>query len=135
MSDTLPAPIATLHAIVEGRAPPEYLISWIADDAVFHSPVMHTPQEGKPLVMQYLGAALQMFRRHDFRYRRDIIHGRSAVLEFEVEMDGTHVNSVDILTFDNDGKIFEFKVMLRPLKGLEKVRETMLRQLAAATDS
>jgi len=126
-----PEAVRTLHAIVEGRADPMALAPWIADDAVFHSPVMHTPQEGKMKVMQYLGAALQMFSRYDFTYRREIIDGLDAMLEFTVTMDGIHVNGADLLTFDEDGKITEFKVMIRPLKGIEKIRETMLAQLAA----
>lgn len=123
--------IATLHAIVEGRAEPMALAQLIADDAVFHSPVMHTPQEGKPLVMQYLMAAFAMFSRYDFTYRRDIIDGQHAVLEFDVTMDGVAVNGADLLTFDAAGKITEFKVMVRPLKAIEKIRETMLAMLEA----
>ena len=121
-----------LHAVLEGRALPSDLAEWIAEDAVFHSPVMHTPQAGKALVMQYLGAALQMFSRYGFAYRRDIVDGKHAVLEFDVEMDGIAVNGADLLTFDDHGKITEFKVMLRPLKGIQKVRETMMAQLEAA---
>ncbi|MDE1468133.1 nuclear transport factor 2 family protein [Aurantiacibacter sp. D1-12] len=129
MSRAVPEAIATLHAVVEGKAEPMALAEWIADDAVFHSPVMHTPQEGKFLVMQYLGAALQMFAPHGFTYRRDVIDGSNCVLEFTVEMDGVHVNGVDIITLNDDGKISEFKVMIRPLKAIEKVRETMLAML------
>lgn len=132
MGETTPKAIETLHAVVEGRAEPMALAEWIAEDAVFHSPVMHTPQEGKIKVMQYLGAALQMFNRYDFAYRRDIIDGRDAVLEFTVNMDGIQVNGADLLILDPDGKIKEFKVMIRPLKAIEKIRETMLAQLAAA---
>jgi len=123
--------VTTLHAVVEGRADPMALAAWIAEDAVFHSPVMHTPQEGKPKVMQYLGAALQMFSRYDFTYRRQIVDGSNAVLEFTVNMDGTHVNGIDLLTLNESGKIIEFKVMIRPLKAIEKIRETMLAQLEA----
>ena len=124
--------VATLHAVVEGRAEAAALAEWIAEDAVFHSPVMHTPQHGKALVMQYLGAALQMFRQYDFRYVRQVLNDSDAVLEFAVEMDGIYVNGADFLTLDADGKITDFKVMIRPLKGLEKVRAKMLEQLAAA---
>ena len=124
--------VATLHAVVEGRAEAAALAEWIAEDAVFHSPVMHTPQHGKALVMQYLGAALQMFRQYDFRYVRQVLNDSDAVLEFAVEMDGIYVNGADFLALDTDGKITDFKVMIRPLKGLEKVRAKMLEQLAAA---
>ncbi len=132
MSRTVPQAITTLHAVVEGKAEPKALAEWIADDAVFHSPVMYTPQEGKFLVMQYLGAALKMFAPHGFTYRREVIDGQNAVLEFTAEMHGVHVNGVDIITLDASGKIIEFKVMVRPLKAIEKVREVMLAMLEAA---
>lgn len=135
MSRALPPAVTTLHAVVEGRVEPLALAEWIADDAVFHSPVMHTAQTGKAKVMQYLGAALQMFSHYDFTYRRTIIDGANAVLEFTVIMDGIHVNGVDLLTLDGDGKITEFKVMVRPLKAIEKIRETMLVQLGTVAPS
>jgi ketosteroid isomerase-like protein len=101
----------------------------LADDAVFHSPVMHTPQVGKNLVVQYLGAAFLMFSQYPFKYVREIASGNEAVLEFEVEMDGLYVNGVDIITWNDEGQITDFKVMLRPLKGIHLIQEKMLAQL------
>ncbi len=101
----------------------------LSDDAVFHSPVMHTPQVGKALVQQYLGAAFLLFGQYSFKYTREIISGHEAVLEFEVEMDGLYVNGVDIITSNDEGQITDFKVMLRPLKGIHLIQEKMLAQL------
>ena len=109
----------------------EGLSDLLADDAVFHSPVMHTPQVGKALVQQYLGAAFLMFNQYPFKYVREIISGNEAMLEFEVEMDGLYVNGVDIITWNDDGQITDFKVMLRPLKAIHLVQEKMLAQLQA----
>ena len=124
--------VAVLHEVAESRMAPTALADLIADDAVFHSPVMHTPQHGKALVMQYLGAALQLFSQHGFHYVRKMIDGENAMLEFVAEIDGVHVNGVDIIAFDPDGMIEDFKVMVRPLKAIEAVRAKMLAQLAGS---
>ena len=104
----------------------------IAEDAVFHSPVVHTPQKGRPIVTAYLAAAGQTLANDSFRYVREVIDGDTAMLEFETEMDGIHVNGVDIIRFDADGQILDFKVMVRPLKAVNKVWEAMAAQLERA---
>ena len=124
--------VAVLHEVAESRMAPTALADLIADDAAFHSPVMHTPQHGKALVMQYLGAALQLFSQHGFHYVRKMIDGENAMLEFVAEIDGVYVNGVDIIAFDPDGMIKDFKVMVRPLKAIEAVRAKMLAQLAGS---
>ncbi len=101
----------------------------IADDAVFHSPVVHRPQVGKALTRMYLSAAFQVFFNDGFRYVREVVQGPHAVLEFEVEIDGIHVNGVDMITFADDGRIAEFKVMLRPLKAINLIHQKMAAML------
>ena len=103
----------------------------IADDAVFHSPVVHTPQAGKPLVMAYLSAADVVLGNDSFRYVREIVDEdkNMAMLEFELELDGIHVNGVDIITWNDGGKIQDFKVMVRPLKAINKVWDEMGKML------
>lgn len=120
------------HAYMQGGSDPAVLSAMLADDAVFHSPVVHTPQAGKALVMAYLGAAGGVFGNGTFRYVREIADGPNVMLEFEAEMDGIHVNGVDIIRFGEDGKITDFKVMVRPLKAINKVWEMMAAQLQAA---
>ena len=105
------------------------LVNLLAEDAVFYSPVMHTPQVGNALVAQYLCAAFQLFSQYSFVYVREIVNGNEAVLEFEAEMDGLYLNGVDIITWNDDGKITDFKVMLRPLKAIHLVQEKMIAQL------
>lgn len=80
----------------------------------------------------YLGAAGNVFGTGSFRYVREVADGDSVMLEFEAEMDGIHVNGVDIIRFGADGKIADFKVMVRPLKAINKVWEMMAAQLEAA---
>lgn len=97
----------------------------LADDVVFHSPVVHTPQEGKPLTKMYLGAALQVIANDSFTYVREVIDGNNAVLEFTTELNGIIINGVDMIHWNDDGKIDDFKVMIRPLKAINMLHEMM----------
>ncbi|WP_226016236.1 nuclear transport factor 2 family protein [Novosphingobium sp. FKTRR1] len=101
----------------------------IAPDAVFHSPVVHTPQAGREKVLMYLTAAGKVFGNDTFRYVREVIDGPEVVLEFTAEMDGIKVNGIDMIRFDLEGRIVDFKVMVRPLKAINKVWEMMAVQL------
>jgi hypothetical protein len=111
---------------------PALLTELLAEDAVFHSPVVHTPQVGKAIVMAYLVAASHVLGNDTFRYVRELVDGDEMMLEFVTELDGTHINGVDIIRFDETGKISDFKVMVRPLKAINKVWEMMAAQLQAA---
>lgn len=124
-------PIDTWHALVEANDP-SGLDTLLADDAVFISPVVHTPQRGKALARAYLGAAFQVFFNPGFRYVREIVGDADAMLEFETEIDGVLVNGVDIIRWNARGEIIEFKVMVRPLKAITAVHERMAAMLAAA---
>ena len=117
------------HSVIEGGSQPQALAAIIREDAVFHSPVVHTPQSGRALVVAYLAAAGQTLGNASFRYVRELLDGDSAMLEFETEMDGIHVNGIDLIRFDDEGKIVDFKVMIRPLKAVNKVWEQMAAQL------
>lgn len=119
------------HAVIEGGSSPAALAAIIHEDAVFHSPVVHTPQAGRAIVVAYLAAAGQTLGNDSFTYRREVVDGDTAVLEFTTELDGIHVNGIDMITFDDGGMILDFKVMIRPLKAVNKVWEMMAAQLAA----
>lgn len=93
----------------------------LADDVVFESPAVHTPQRGKAVTRRYLVAALQVLNGPDWRYGEQWFGPASAVLEFETVVDGRSVNGVDIVRWNADGRIVHFKVMIRPLKGLDAV--------------
>ena len=125
--------LAAWHRVIAEGNPPEELAKILADDAVFHSPVVHTPQVGKAKVVQYLAAAGQVLGapggHAKFRYVRELVDGHEALLEFVAEIDGITINGIDLIAFDLDWKIREFKVMVRPLKAINKLWELMGAQL------
>lgn len=105
----------------------------LAEDCVFLSPVVHTPQEGREITKLYLAGAMNVLNK-DFRYVKQVVTPEHAVLEFVCDVDGVMVNGVDIMTFDEAGKICEFKVMVRPLKAINMLHgrmKAMLEQLSA----
>ena len=106
------------------------------DDVVFYSPVVFTPQRGKELTKLYLSAAGNTFSEGDtektpgqaksnFRYNKEVVCGDHMVLEFESEIEGKHINGVDIITWNEQGKIIEFKVMIRPLQAVNMMHAQM----------
>ena len=105
------------------------LLELLHDDVVFRSPVVHTPQEGKAITFAYLSAAGNTLGNGTFQYTRVFDGGDKAVLEFETEMDGIHVNGIDMIEWDADGKITDFKVMVRPLKAIQTVHAAMGKML------
>lgn len=123
------AGLAKWHEYMMGGSDPAVLSDLLADDAVFHSPVVHTPQAGKPVVMAYLVAASHVLGNDSFHYVRELVDGDEMMLEFVTEIDGISINGVDIIRFNSDGKICDFKVMVRPLKAINKVWEMMAAQL------
>jgi hypothetical protein len=97
----------------------------LADDVVFHSPVVHTPQKGKALTKLYLSAAFMLLGNDTFAYVREVVGESDAMLEFTVEVQGIHVNAVDMIRWNADGQIVDFKVMIRPLKAINLMHGLM----------
>lgn len=126
------AGVAAWHAYMNSGGDAALLSAQVADDAVFHSPVVHSPQEGKAKVMLYLLSAAKVLGNESFTYVREIVDGQDALLEFTSVIDGIHINGIDLIRFDNDGKIIDFKVMVRPVKAVNKLWEMMAAQLQAA---
>jgi SnoaL-like domain len=98
-------------------------------DAVFESPVVHTPQRGRDLTFKYLSGAVKVLGGQGFRYLGEWRNEHGAVLEFEREIEGIRINGVDLITFDTDGRITHFKVMVRPLKAINLLHRLMGEQL------
>lgn len=122
------------HEILQQRDPGR-LDEVLAEDCVFLSPVVHTPQVGRDLTRFYLTGAFHVLANDTFRYVREVVSGNHAVLEFVCEIDGISINGVDILTFDDAGRISEFKVMVRPLKAINLLHarmKSMLEELSGA---
>jgi hypothetical protein len=97
----------------------------LAEDVVFHSPIVHTPQVGKAITKLYLSAAFVVFNNDAFRYVREVRTGSDAVLEFVTLIDGITVNGVDMIRWNDAGEITEFKVMVRPLKAINLIHQKM----------
>lgn len=123
------------HLHLQGRLPGG-LDALLADDVVFYSPVVYTPQKGKAVTKLYLEAAGltlpgdtpaggQGSSGGGFRYTKQVMSGDTAVLEFETTIAGKYVNGVDIIRCDDDGRIVEFRVMIRPLQAVNVVHEQM----------
>ena len=107
----------------------ELLNDIIADNAIFSSPVVFKPMEGKEITMMYLNAAGESFNMEKFEYTKEIHDGMNSVLEFETYIDEISVNGVDMIEWNEDGKISNFKVMIRPYKAVQKVQEKMIEAL------
>lgn len=124
--------VAAWHDYMKSGGDAALLSAQIAADAVFHSPVVHSPQAGKAKVMLYLLSAAKVLGNESFTYVREIIDGNDAMLEFTSVIDGIHINGIDLIRFDDAGKIIDFKVMVRPVKAVNKLWEMMAAQLQAA---
>ena len=122
-------PIERWHEIARARDPAG-LEALLAEDVVFLSPVVHAPQRGKAITTKYLSAALAVLGGESFRYVGQWLGENSAVLEFATSLDGVEVNGVDIIGWNAEGRIDSFKVMVRPLKAIEAVRQKMAAALA-----
>ena len=111
----------------------------LAEEVIFYSPIVFTPQKGKEITKLYLQAASNTFTEgaarkesgesKPFRYAKQVISGNSAILEFETKMAGKYVNGVDIITCNDEGKIIEFKVMIRPLQAVNLMHQQMAAML------
>jgi hypothetical protein len=123
-------PVAVWHQVAKARDVGG-LDDLLAEDAVFYSPVVHTPQVGKAVTTKYLAAAFRVFFNESFQYVRELAGDRDAVLEFVVELEGIKVNGVDMIKWNDAGKIVEFKVMLRPLKAINLIHQKMAAALEA----
>lgn len=111
----------------------DQLRSFLSEDIVFESPVLHTPQVGKDAAMRYFNAAHATFSGRSFRFVREWVSDTGAVLEFRAQIGPIEINGVDIVTFDSDReKITGFKVMLRPFKAIQAVGQSMASELAPA---
>lgn len=124
-------PIEVWHRLVQQRDT-RGLDALLDEEAVFLSPVVHTPQRGKRIATAYLSAAFQVFFNPTFRYVREIVGASDAMLEFETEIDGVLVNGVDIIKWNDAGRIVEFKVMIRPLKAINLIHQRMAAMMQAA---
>ena len=133
--------IESWHEVMKsgGKGASVKLDELLHDDVVFYSPVVFTPQRGKEITKLYLSAASGVFstdkksntekKDSKFKYVKEVINGNTACLEFETEMNGIYVNGIDLITWDENNKITEFKVLIRPLQAVNTLHEMMGRML------
>ena len=124
MAGEIPETIRRWHRIALQNLPEE-LAGILAEDAVFESPVVHTPQVGRAIVEKYLRGALKVLNTEHFRYGGEWFAEKSAVLEFFSEIDGIKINGVDLIEWNDAGLITHFKVMVRPLKAINILHQKM----------
>ena len=125
-----PRAIARWHELAASRDS-SGLDALLADDVVFHSPLVHTPQRGKPITKMYLSSAMNVLGGEQFRYVGEWIGEHSAVLEFKTAIEGIEIDGVDIIGWNGAGEIDSFKVMVRPLKAIQILHQKMGAMLAA----
>jgi ketosteroid isomerase-like protein len=106
------------------------LAGLLAEDVVFHSPMVHTPQRGRAITLKYLAAAFYVLNNETFVYVGDWRAESSAVLEFKTTIEGVEIDGVDIIAWDEVGRIVDFKVMVRPLKAITLLHRLMGERLA-----
>ena len=112
------------HELIKNKTV-DQVSTLLADDVTLFSPVIHTPVQGKKMVSMYLTAAFHTFLNGTFNYEREFTGDNSAVLEFSLSMNGIDINGIDMITWNEQGKITEFKVMIRPYKALNMINEQM----------
>ena len=124
-------PITKWHEVVSTKN--YQLLEEILDDnVIFYSPVVFTPQKGKEITKIYLSAAAEVFEGNSFSYVRELIKDNEAALEFELELDQIKVNGVDLITWNHEKKVTEFKVFIRPLQAVNALHQKMGAMLESA---
>ena len=116
------------HELIKNKAV-DQLSTLLADDATLFSPVIHTPIKGKKMVSMYLTAAFHTFLNGTFKYHREFLGDNSAVLEFSLNMHNIDINGIDMITWNEQGEITEFKVMIRPYQALNMINDQMTAML------
>ena len=129
MSDP-PAALRAWHRVVESKDA-GLLDILLADDVVFRSPAVYAAQEGKAITTVYLAAALDVLGP-TLRYTHQWHDESSAVLEFEADLDGVVIHGIDMLRWNDNDRLTSFTVMVRPIRGLERLILLMGQRLAAA---
>jgi len=127
---TTPSIIEKWHQLVETKDI-SLLDELLADDACMYSPVIHTVQKGKAITKMYLAGAAMTLANDQFKYVREVYDDGFAMLEFETEIEGIFINGVDMISWNEDEKITDFKVMIRPLKGINMLHKKMGEALEA----
>jgi len=107
----------------------ELLAEIVAQDAVFRSPVVWTPQLGKAITLKYLVAAAHVLK--NFKYTRTLFNQNAVCLQFNATVGEISIVGIDLIEFNEAGLIKDFEVMVRPAKALQVLGEAMREQLTS----
>ena len=121
-------PIKIWHEVVKSGEI-AMLDNILDENCIFYSPVVFSPQKGKEATKKYLTAAAVVFADDSFKYTKELVSSRLACLEFELILNEININGIDIISWNEEGKITEFKVMIRPLKAVEIIHKYMGEEL------
>ena len=121
-------PIEVWHEVVKSGEIVK-LDNILDEDCIFYSPVVFSPQKGKEATKKYLTAAAIVFADDSFKYTKELVSSHLACLEFELVLNEININGIDIISWNEEGKITEFKVMIRPLKAVEIIHKYMGKEL------
>jgi hypothetical protein len=121
-------PVSKWHEVVKNR---DYnlLTKILHDDVIFYSPVVYSPQHGKDITLKYLAAASEVFNSSNFKYIKEINNQNFTSLEFTLTIEDTEINGIDLISWDDAGLITEFKVFMRPLRGVNLMHKLMQQML------
>jgi len=120
--------LSNWHSLIKNKAVSQ-VSTLLANDVTLYSPVIHTPIKGKEMVSMYLTAAFHTFLNGSFNYDREFLSNNAAVLEFSLKIQDIDINGIDMITWNEQGKITEFKVMIRPYKALNMINDQMTAML------
>ena len=120
--------LSNWHTLIKNKAVSQ-VSTLLANDVTLYSPVIHTPIKGKEMVSMYLTAAFHTFLNGSFNYDREFLSNNAAVLEFSLKIQDIDINGIDMITWNEQGKITEFKVMIRPYKALNMINDQMTAML------
>ncbi|MBA6416862.1 nuclear transport factor 2 family protein [Colwellia sp. 6M3] len=120
--------LSNWHTLIKNKAVSQ-VSTLLADDVTLYSPVIHSPIKGKEMVSMYLTAAFHTFLNGSFNYDREFLSNNAAVLEFSLKIQDIDINGIDMITWNEQGKITEFKVMIRPYKALNMINDQMTAML------
>ena len=122
-------PLSAWHEVVANQNH-KLLKSILSENVIFYSPVVFTPQKGRDITYLYLMAAAQVFNNKSFTYTKEILNNNHATLEFELVIEGIEINGIDLITWNEQGLIIEFKVFIRPIQGVNVIHKMMQTMLA-----
>lgn len=106
----------------------EALSDILAEDVEFRSPFLWRPYFGRFPTFIILSTVIDVF--NDFQYHRQLVSGQTWALEFSARVGELSLKGIDLIGFNDEGKIVTFEVFIRPANALLALGEEMKKRLA-----